>query len=515
MKKNRSETEAFPKLRAGTIEAVAREVDPAGYLPEPLDIYEGYNVVKYRGRIYAFPANVGRLDLSDPEQRQRPEVLVGRTRQEVESLVKENLGRVTIEYVGWLPMFAEFGNCGQHPQFEHLNHPPPGYRFNSSIRGKRFPSLDLFPRVALLIRSILKLGIASLRNGARLAEVYRFLLTRGFTSQLLIPKNVSLLFFPSVPFTYGQHPWVIEIEDTTSLFFPFLHNGRTDMLEPSEFPYLPVVKALIESGNCRGIITHVKSTADSLPVLFDNPKLREKITYSQLGIRSAPTERPTQKTDGEHLNLLFSNSWHQEPQSFYLRGGLDLLEAFAVLKKKYANIHLTLRTRLPESLEPRYLEIIRSCKIQIIDFFLPKKDWQRLFSESHIYVLPAARIHAVSVLEAMANGLVLIVSDGWGMEEYVRDGWNGIVVKGRYETCSWMDNKTGILRENYRPMFAIDSRMVEGLVKAISSLIDNPGLRSTLGERARRDVETRFTVENWNKGLQEALKKALQAGALE
>jgi glycosyltransferase involved in cell wall biosynthesis len=45
-----------------------------------------------------------------------------------------------------------------------------------------------------------------------------------------------------------------------------------------------------------------------------------------------------------------------------------------------------------------------------------------LFNSADIYVLPSARLHVVSVLQAMATGLAIIVSDGWGMAEYISYG---------------------------------------------------------------------------------------------
>src|SRR5262249_30838311 len=98
----------------------------------------------------------------------------------------------------------------------------------------------------------------------------RFVRSRHFTSQLMLPRRPRLLFFTSVPYTYSQHPWVIEIEDATSLFFPFIENGRTATLRPEESPYLPILKTLLESENCRGIITHIASTARGLPRMFQS-----------------------------------------------------------------------------------------------------------------------------------------------------------------------------------------------------------------------------------------------------
>jgi glycosyltransferase involved in cell wall biosynthesis len=87
-----------------------------------------------------------------------------------------------------------------------------------------------------------------------------------------------------------------------------------------------------------------------------------------------------------------------------------------------------------------------------------------LFSRADIYVLPSARLHVVSILQAMAHGLAVVVSDGWGIDEYVDDGRNAVVVPGRYGKCSWMDGN-GMLRENYEPLLSADPVVVDGLVR--------------------------------------------------
>jgi glycosyltransferase involved in cell wall biosynthesis len=495
-------------LTQNETEELIDEADPAGYIQEPLDDYKGYNLVRYRGRVFAVPQTLGEVNLADEELRTRPEILFSRTREEVEKLIQHQLQSFAVEYAGWLPVFAQFGNCGRHPQFGHLNHPPLGYRFVCSSNRNRGTWLELLSKLVLLIASISKLCVASLANGAKLRHVLSFLVTRGLSSQLLLPKKVDLLFLPSVPFTYGQHPWIIEIEDTTSFFFPFLHNGQTESARVADSPYFPIFKALVEAENCRGIVTHVRSTADAVPVLFGNAKLSEKVTYVSLGVKVSPERRRGEKHH-EQVRFLFTNSWHQDPQSFYIRGGLDLIEAFASLRKKYSNISLTLRTKLPVSLDARFLRIMENCDVRVIDSFLDKREWQGLLNESDIYVLPAARIHAVSVLEAMGNGLAVVVSDGWGMEEYVEHGRNGIVVKGRYGKCSWIDAETGMLKENYKPLFEVDSPYVESLVDALSGLIDDGGLRKRLGKTAQADVHQKFNVDNWNSGLHKAFSKAL------
>jgi len=198
--------------------------------------------------------------------------------------------------------------------------------------------------------------------------------------------------------------------------------------------------------------------------------------------------------------------------NFFLRGGLDILEAFQILHERYPQLRLTMRTTLP-GLDIRYHRIMEEGWVRVINRFSSAREMEALLAESHIFLLPAARVHIVSLLQAMSHGLAVVTSDGWGFEEYVTHGRNGLVVKGRYGKVSWVDEKVGMLRENYSPMYKSDPKVVRGLVRAVSLLVEHRSLRKRLGRTARRDVETTYNLERWNAGLKAAFDKALSATA--
>ena len=314
-----------------------------------------------------------------------------------------------------------------------------------------------------------------------------------------------MLFVPSVPFTLGQKPWLIEIEDTTSLFHPFEQNGHTHDRKLLHSPYFEIVKDQLEGANCRGILTHMRSTAEALPILFRSETIARKISYAPSGIR-LPSRWQTHEDD-ETINILFTNSWHQMPVGFHLRGGLDVLEAFWILHARYPQIRLTIRSTIP-ALEERYHHIIEKGWVRVISRFTPLETFETLQRETHIYLLPAARIHSVSLLQAMSYGQAVVVSDGWGMEEFVTDDVNGLVVKGRAGSVSWMDYEEGMLREDYQPMFRSNPVVVEGLVEAISRLIEDRPLRQRLGRAARHAVATKHSLAQWNGALRAAFDNA-------
>ncbi|MFQ3651167.1 MAG: glycosyltransferase family 4 protein, partial [Gemmataceae bacterium] len=459
-------------------------------------------------------------------------------------------GSVPIEFAGWLPAFRTFGNCGQHPQFRHINYPLEGYHFTYS----QPPALDemdssavsqstklkeadliglekvlravLIPWRSLVALATVAPGVGwvdrcrTLWAAARLYSRFRaagcsrlaalqFLYTRHLTSQYWLTSQVkNPAFFTSIPYTFNQLPWFIEIEDVTTLFFPFVHNGQTCQLNFRELPVYPAVKALLESDECRGILTHIRSTAEMLPRLFQSEQIARKVFYAPLGVELLPAvQRPLRGRD-EPIELLFTNSWSQGAINFKLRGGLDVLEAFRLLKLRYPRLRLTLRSTLPE-LHRHYQRIVASDDVQLIDRKVSNQEMQELHQRADIYLLPAARIHIVSLLGAMAHGLPVVVSDGWGFEEYVDDGRNGLVVRGRYGVSSWADQEAGVLREDYHTLHSPEPPIVAGLVEAVSRLIEDPGYRVRLGQNARQDVEQYYNLDRWNAALKEAFDRGL------
>jgi glycosyltransferase involved in cell wall biosynthesis len=482
------------------------------------------------------------VSLNGPDVREREERV--ERPEDVADEGGEEPGRdaFPVEFAGWLPCFTFFGNCGRHPQFDHTLAPPEGYRFVRSApdpdeEGRRgfglwtacrkvLHALWMLGRpVTSVVRHARDVGVGrSLRTAAAVVRrffalrragcgfwpVVEFLRTRHFPSQVLLPRRPRLLFLTSIPFIYGEHPWIIEIEDATTLFFPFHLNGVTHRTAIRRSRYLPVIRAMLESDACRGVVTHMRSTAEAIPKLFQSEKIAAKTTYIPCGTALPPVGQDHGPSD--HINLLFTCSWHQNPDSFFLRGGPDVLRAFEVLQERYPNVRLTLRTGLPR-MHARLSRVIEKCWVRVIPRFLEPEEMDDLMRETHLFLIPAARIHVVSVLRAMAYGQVVVASDGWGFPEYVEHGRNGVIVPGRYGRSSWMDEETGMLRENYETMAFSSTSYSQGLIDAISTLVEDHALRRRLGRQARQDVAERYNLENWNRGLKAALDRAVGRAA--
>jgi glycosyltransferase involved in cell wall biosynthesis len=519
--------------------------------------YKGFQLQRVHGRVYATrpPHNLKAIYRAD-QLDSHPAVLStmtveemyaridglkeDRTSQPVEPGNEQRDSAVPVEFAGWLPVYEVSGNCGQHPQFRHIADPPEGYRFTCSAppaiplsgessfwerTGERLTALwgrvssftrpffaffkaplhiGLWARLRILV-AIVRLLLYLRRRGGSWGAIVRFLQSRHLQSQLLLGNWRDLVFLTSMPYTYGQNPWVLEIEDPTTLFFPLLQNGRTSDLMLRQSPYFPIMKAMLEADHCKAILTHMKSTAELVPALFESEIIRNKIIQAPLGVRLPARWQRHDDPEDEPIHLLFTCSWLQG--NFFVRGGLDVLEAFAILRERYPQLRLTLRTMLP-GMAAHYHRIIESGWVRVINRFLSADEMAELHASSHIYLLPACRVHIVSLLQAMSHGLAVVASDGWGFEEYIRDGHNGLIVRGRYGKTSWIDPEARQLREDYDVTMCPDPVIIDGLVEAVSRLVEDRKLRARLGRTARADVETKYNLTQWNRTLQATFDRA-------
>lgn len=421
---------------------------------------------------------------------------------------------IPIEHAGWLPVFAAVGEGDRHPAEEEVA--PDGYgylrtgRYNAdeiaggrSWRRRAVRAARLWSVTAAASRLLLRCW----RGGASVGEALEFLRSRGFRSQLMLPRRRDLVFLPGAPLTYGQHPWIVEVDDVTSLFFPFVRSGHPADLDINRIRGYSAVKMLLESESCRNVITCSRSTAEAIPHLFDSETITGKTVHVPLAV-PLPT-RWQRHDESETVNLLFTGSPQGDAQDFYVRGGLDVLDAFSTASSHCPQLRLVLRTRLPQDLRARHREITSDPRITILDETVSAGEMDHLSRSSHVYLHPSARVHARCLLRAMSYGLVPVVSDGRGMSEYVEHDHNGLVLNGRDGKLACSDERPGPLREDRRPMHRSDPDTVRHLVAILAALVENRTLRRRLGSVARRHVERKFSLARRNRALKKIFDRAL------
>lgn len=150
------------------------------------------------------------------------------------------------------------------------------------------------------------------------------------------------------------------------------------------------------------------------------------------------------------------------------KGEIDLITACDILRKKQVNFHLKMIGNGDGHLQAaQYVRDLHlNNNIEIIPYISYKKISEH-YQKAHVFILPSLYEGMPKVvLEAMACGCPIIVSDIPGCKELVKEGRNGFLVP--------------IMRPDL-------------LVKAILALHKNPNLCISMEKESRKIVEDEYT----------------------
>jgi glycosyltransferase involved in cell wall biosynthesis len=167
------------------------------------------------------------------------------------------------------------------------------------------------------------------------------------------------------------------------------------------------------------------------------------------------------------------------------KGHLELIQAMSSLKETHPfHVLMVGGGRRQEEMQ----ELAASLGLQErVHFLGNRRDVPALLQAMDIFVLPShSEGVSLAVLEAMAAGLPVIVSEVGGLPEIVRHEENGLL---------------------------IPPKDPEALARSLARLLENPGLAASLGQKAREHIETHYSLEKMgqvvNAAYDELVKKKL------
>lgn len=401
---------------------------------------------------------------------------------------------------------------GPHPMMVSLLGDYPGIAFDQTLAA---PTPETEARAAA-DAAALRGQLAETGLAAR--EIEDFVASRDPVSQAMLPEPYDLVLHHSMPFTLGQRPWVMHIEELVTLFAPALWHGQTAHVRIREQPIYRLVRRLLEGEACLAVSAHLRHTADWLGRLFESEAIAAKSHFIPFGIDfpraldgpiATAMARRDERTD-DAVTFLFTNSWSQDPRSLLVRGGLDVLLAFARIQAEHPRCRLVLRSALPtEMLGAKFADFVRAIpNVEIIDRVVSDAEMAALFMAADVYLLPSVGLHTVSLLQAMYFGAVLVAADAAGVEEFVEHGKTGLVATGRLGKTAWYD-ETGLLNQTFEPLFqGVDQNFVTSLHGEMKRLVVEPALRRDLRRGARAHVLKHHAMAPWQDGIRSILEDA-------
>ena len=318
-----------------------------------------------------------------------------------------------------------------------------------------------------------------------------------------IEKN--LIFSPEVSLIYSsghiifnkKYPWVVDLEFVT-------HFSGYDI--KSFLRYKKYIQECLESENCKRILPWTKAGSRTVELSFSSDKIYDKIQTVYL---SVPPKKFIKNHNSDIIRLLFVGS-QNFPKDFEIKGGKEVFEAFKILRKKYDNIQLLVRSFVPIMIKEKY----KKCpNIIIIDYTVSGETLDLLFKSADIFVFPSHNTPGLVILDAMSYELPIVTTNVWGNSEMVTDSVNGFLVEKSVEIDYYSDNfipKWGSGEFLNKLKKDLDSKVVDEIVKKTGILIDDEKLRRRMGKAGRHDIEQgKFSITNRNIKLKRIFDEAI------
>ncbi len=166
----------------------------------------------------------------------------------------------------------------------------------------------------------------------------------------------------------------------------------------------------------------------------------------------------------------------------YVKGHEYLIKAMAQVLKKYPDAQLFIFGQ--GKIKYDLIRLAEKLKINDNIFFLPSvSNPADVLQEMDIFVMPSIQEGlGLSILEAQACGLAVVASDVGGIPTVIKD------------------NLTGLL---------VEPKDAQGLADAIMKLMGDKELAIKLGQKARLEVESKFSLQVMAEKVEKAYKEVI------
>lgn len=322
-------------------------------------------------------------------------------------------------------------------------------------------------------------------------------LARSWLQRWSKPPAGTLLTYAHGHLVFRPESWVVEVE------YAHLLLG----LDPRHLKrFQGTLERVLASPHCRKIRCWSEAGRRTLVCGLNSEAFGRKIEV----IPHAVPPRPFAKEYGDgKVKLLFVGSPNIKGQ-FDAKGGREVVETFALLRQRYHNLELVVRSDLPTDVKARYGGMEN---LTVMDQVLPWEVLEREYRSADIFLLPSHSTPPFTILDAMSYELPVVTIDTWANGELVEDGKTGLVAQPSRRVPYYYG---GTPHPNYgtagfeRAIRVPDPEVVSGLVGKVSRLIEDPELRRNLGRAARHEVEAgRFSLMSMNQKLKQVFDEAI------
>lgn len=306
------------------------------------------------------------------------------------------------------------------------------------------------------------------------------------------------IVFASEQLLFADLPWVADLEFASALV------GYGDIRLCRS-----LVKKALASRCCKKILPWSYWAKKTLYRSLDCRSFEEKIEVVHLAVDS---KNFVMEKDDDRLRLLFvgsTNPWNV--YNFELKGGIEVVEAFFELSKKYDGLELVIRSWVPPEIREK---CAKQPNIMIFNSPLSEEALAHLYASSDVFVFPSHANLGMAILEAMSYELPVVALGVYDVPEAVKDMKTGVLLspspKVPYYTWNGEPN-------HHDRSFLLGTRrsrswLVKQIVEKTSLLIEKCSLRRRIGREAKHLVERgNFSIEKRNEKLKRIFDAATHA----
>ncbi len=335
-----------------------------------------------------------------------------------------------------------------------------------------------------------------------LAKLFPPNLVKASLERFKQPPSGSVLTYSAGHLVFRKEPWVVDMEFVTQLAgYNFSHFKR----------FRRLIEKTFASEYCKRIICWTEAGKKTVLLNLDCANFFDKVEVVPLAVRKKNFVKDY--ANGKKIKLLFVGSANI-PGEFEYKGGKEVLEAFFVLRKKYKNIELVIRSDIPAELKAKYCGKLEG--VTLIEGIVPWTRLEQEFKTADVFLFPTHSTPGLAILDAMSYELPVITTDVWANSEQVFNGKTGFVIR--------KSSKIQYYAEDFIPKWShyptssfvkliksTDPAVVEELVEKTSILIEDESLRRRMGEASRKRIEKCFSVTEKNRKLKKIFDEVLEA----
>ncbi len=327
---------------------------------------------------------------------------------------------------------------------------------------------------------------------------------RDLWLQAHLPGDIEL--HHTAPVTSGDRPFVLHCESFLAVFFPFFQK-ETDFNPARVERIRTFYRNLFENENCLAVISHLPQTLEQFSLFFLSHVIDKKLVGVPIGLDSSQIAKNSKKSS-DKISFIFLSPLDADGESFLRLGGFCSLKLVLQLLREGRHVTFWLLASRPSDgelaahgISPEELRQYEAIEIVWIEHPLTPEMQTALIAKSHFALFPGVKLCSASILSALGNGTIPIVTDTIGTDLYVDDDVNGVIIPGIRAECWTKDETLRLTRERHDRFFEVENAVSASLIEKVREVLAAPAKIDEMADAGRQTISRRFSSARFASAL--------------